>query len=178
MSRDAQPEINPYAPSAVAAPYSGASELGVGVWRDGDALVMHLQAALPPNCIRTGDMATRVRPFTLFWFYPFDWSQRRLFMQLPLAEAPYASYQRRERAILPAFVIAAATGLGSMLLRELPDALRMAMFASSALAMTVWFALVLISGNAIRFVRAKDQYLWIRGCDPRFLAQLPPWPGG
>jgi hypothetical protein len=138
---------------------------------------MHLQAALPPICIRTGETATRVRPFTLFWFYPLDWSQRRLLMQLPLADAPYVAYQRRERAILPAFVIAASAGLGAFLLTNLPDGLRVALAVTSAGFAVIWLALVLISGNALRFVRAKDQYLWIRGCDSRFLAQLPPWPG-
>lgn len=175
MPSDAANSPNPYAPSAVAAVCNRENELGV--WRDGDALVMHLQAALPPICIRTGEPATHSRQFTLVWFYPVDWSQRRLYMQLPLADAPYAAYAKRERAILPAFVISASVGLGALLLPILPDGLRAALAVAGFGFAIIWLALVLISGNALRFVRAKDQYLWIRGCDPRFLAQLPPWPG-
>jgi hypothetical protein len=97
-------------------------------------------------------------------------------MQLPLAEAPYATHAKRERAILPAFVIAVSAGLCALLFPNLPDALRGALAVVGVGFGIIWLALVLVSGNAIRFVRAQNQYLWIRGCDPRFLAQLPPWP--
>src|SRR4051812_11182214 len=90
--------LNPYESPAAAGGYFSDELEGVDVWRDGKNLVMHQRAQLPSFCIKTGQPAERFLPFKLRWYYPIDWSTRRLRVQVPFCDRAYRA-SRRKRLI-------------------------------------------------------------------------------
>src|SRR5689334_6403175 len=90
-------EINPYASPQGPPGYDADAFAGIGAWRDGDSLVLHRSATLPPVCIETGQPARQWRRFGLLWSYPIDWSTRRLWLQLPLCDREYRRHINRRR---------------------------------------------------------------------------------
>ena len=171
-------DLNPYAAPAAAGGYDGRDREEVGVWADGNLLVVHLQAKLPPICLETGQPAARWRKFDVLWSYPIDWSLRRQRLWLPLGEAPFRRYRR--------WWWIGCLSLVTPLLAGLQIALIWRKAGPPAEAMGGLFVLVLISaalcltsswliGRPLRFVRVKGSHLWLKGASPAFLQQLPPW---
>src|SRR5262245_43510777 len=65
---DATADQNPYASPRAQGPLLGVEESEpIGIWRNGDRLIMHKSAALPPRCIRTNAFCERSerRQFTI-----------------------------------------------------------------------------------------------------------------
>lgn len=181
MSRDSNAEVNPYAPSAVAAPYSGASELGVGVWRDGNLLVMHRDATLPAICLKTGAPASHWLVQKIGWQDSwFAITSHQYELRLPLSARRYwlATRLRWWLLGLGAVAILLLVVVG-MQLDRLPDGIspRQSIFGVASLAVTL-FVVAYNVGTAVTPRRFRGDYIWLSGADSRFLAQLPPWPGG
>jgi hypothetical protein len=176
------PDINPYAAPAIPGGYDPAGAAGIGVWRDGNLVVIHRRAAFPPVCIHTGEGATFWRKYALVWSYPIDWSARRLYLHLPLCEACYRSYQRTWWfGVLTIWLPAAALIATLAAIEVIPPRARIGM-VPLWLICTVGIGL----GGLVRwwtdaglgFVRVREPYFWLKGADPRFLDHLPPWISG
>jgi hypothetical protein len=110
------PEVNPYQAPATICDAVDEQGPGVGVWRDGDLLVMHPQAVHPPFCIESGEPASMRRKFALLWSYPMDWSKRKLYLQLPLSGAANRRRNSRMRTARIAAIVPLVTLFGSLLL--------------------------------------------------------------
>src|SRR5262245_20300823 len=89
-------DINPYASPTIPGGYDPSGVPGVGVWRDGEMLVVHSQATLPFICIETGEPAFGYRAFVLDWTYSFDLWRRQQQLLLPLSKNAYRSFRIRE----------------------------------------------------------------------------------
>jgi hypothetical protein len=79
--------VNPYEAPSVLGPSIRAAEMGIGVWRDGDLIVLHNDAELPPFCIVTGVPTPLQAMIEATWCYrsfEFRWKRRQL--AVPLAD--------------------------------------------------------------------------------------------
>ena len=172
-------EINPDARPAVADPLVEIDEAGIGAWRDGDFLVMHKDAQLPPICVRTGTPATQHVPLKVRW-YRSHWQLRLTHLPLPVPMCErWAWYSVVGRRVLMAIGVAMIAVVVSMcLLWHRADSLfRVGLFLGAAVLITSLLGAAAL-GEPLQFVRAKGNYLWFRGPDRRFLEQLPEWSWG
>lgn len=176
MSRDAQPEINPYAPSAIAEPLVRGADRGIGVWRDGMEIVMHPQAELPRICLVTGRPARYGYLVKIPWNKPFDVRARTFRMYVPLAAEVHRLCQRRRRMAVGYFVAAAGvTGLALYRHDAVgPEGVALAFCLLLAVAVAAFYFYVQYS-QFLYFGSVEGDYLRLRGADPRFLDKLPPW---
>jgi len=139
-------------------------------------LVMHKEAKLPPMCIQTGEPASCRRHYRLLWYYPIDWSTRSLHLGLPLSEAAYRSYTWRWRVSWLVLLIPLLISFElALLVRVWPDWLLTAVVLCDAVCVIICWIMQTTFSKPVAFVRVHDNYLWIKGFDPRFLAQLPEW---
>jgi hypothetical protein len=173
-------ELNPYAAPAEAGGYDTQAAAGIGVWRDGNLVVMHRAAPFPPVCIRTGQPAVRYRRYGLLWSYPIDWSTRRLYLHLTLCETEYRRYRARWwvgalAVALPLLII--FWGLATNR-QQLPDWLSMLLGMLTPTGIVLMAVLRWWDGRPLKFIRVRDNYFWLSGADERFLAQLPLWGAG
>ena len=167
-------DINPYAPPRVLDPPVKVDP-GVGVWLDGELLVIHRAAVLPPVCVKSGG------PATMWIDLPIDLTllsmlaQGRLTVRVPLSER--GDWVRRYglRIWLGITGIAMAALIPLYFLNPL-------VFEVLALIDILIGLIALLSAlkyhQLLACCRAQRDYLWFAGADRRFLAQLPPWPGG
>jgi hypothetical protein len=172
-------EINPYAASAIAEPLvPSADVLGIGVWSDGDYLVLHPRAELPRLCVFTGLPASRQRIIKLFWEQRL-FSSKSLRLALPLSDR-WVRLDRLRWWGGHAAGLAAIAGsawfvrlgqLQSVAGWDFPFALVGAITLAIGLAIYTQF-----SEQSCGVTRARGDYLWIGGPGRAFLAQLPPWP--
>lgn len=171
-------ELNPYAsPRGI---IDGVSvEFGVGVWRDGELLVIHPKATLPPFCIKTGEPTRHHIDVTLDWTYPIDWHRRSCKVHVPLA---FTQYHRE-------FVVCRRIQFGCSLCIAL-----CLLFLFVEPAAPVWCyrvigwsipaaVLILIFSNKdqnrfLKVARHQNGYLWLKGADRAFLEKVPDWGGG
>ena len=172
---------NPYASPADAGGYDPQGSAGIAVWSDGKYVVLHRDASFPLICLKTGEPATRQRKYGLLWSYPIDWSSRRLYLQLPLCESVYRSYVKRWWAGI--FVVALPIlvmfyGFSQAPENRLPDGFVAVLIFLTPAGFIAWAILRWWDGKPLKFVRVRDNYFWLSGADPRFLAQLPPWTSG
>ena len=175
MSRSATNDVNPYAPPKASGQVLALDEAGVGVWRDGNLLVMHKQAALPHICVRTGEPATRHVPLRVAWFR-CTWQLRldRLPMQVPMCSrwAFYSTVGRRA-LMLCGLTVAVALAAMFVLAGWSPANVQALLCGASIGALALLGAAAL--GEPLQFIRARGNYLWFRGAHPRFLERLPEW---
>ena len=172
-------ELNPYASPIIPDPPLPFAEAGVGVWSDGNMLVIHREAPLPPICIRSGKPADEWVPLKIKWSYGFGQPRLRMTMQVPLTRQ-WVYWHTRGPLIM--FALATVLGLGAVLSMLLQFNLSEGATAVLliALGMTA-FTFVLIGISFMRlleFVRVKGNYFWFRGAHRKFLDQLPPWQFG
>ena len=181
MASKQQPaeEINPYAAPAEAGGYDSQSPAGIGVWRDGYYVVMHRAAPFPPVCIFSGQPAERYRRYALLWYYPIDWTTRRLILHVPLCEEAFQQYRLRWRLGTAAILLPVLlTGALLYLAGHRADGWLCSMMLVCLIGILFWGGLRWWDGQPLRFVRVRGQYLWLSGADPKFVVQLPPWVSG
>lgn len=177
-AKSSDEEVNPYASPIIPGGYDPRSALGIGVWRDGDFLVLHDQATLPFFCVVTGEPAFRFRTFVLDWTSSFDFWRRQQQLLLPLSKEAYRRFRQRENMATAALVVPIFTLVHVYLTcgSSLAPAWYLAL-VGMFMGGLVWAEILRRKDRKLlRFVAKKDRYLWIVGADPRFLAQLPDWP--
>jgi len=170
-------EINPYESPAEAGGYDGRSHAGVGAWRDGEFLVVHAGAVLPPFCVKTGQPAERNIPYTLHRSFVLDRANRRLKLDVPISHAGsrlHASAWRKEA------LTAAGAGfvfLALLLVLSNGTGINIARYVAFLFAVTMAGGCVL-HWSPLQFARARGPYFWLSGADVRFLEHLPIWIAG
>jgi hypothetical protein len=173
---------NPYAASAVAEPYDrreydGELPTEVGLWRDGNLVVMHVAAAWPASCVKTGQPAVGWQPIRIMRLVPgSSWRHEPIEIPVPLSARWHWLVTRlRWPLYAVGFLLIPVTML---LLVSHPGEygaglLLIAMIVSA-------FALILggLLGETLVFAGNRSNYVWLAGAREPFLAQLPPWPFG
>lgn len=195
MSAPASEPLNPYAAPQIVGGYAPVPfEPGFdGLWRQGNVLVMHKHAPLPPICVKSGQPATQWLRRKLIWHPP--WIALTVLIAIPVYIVIALILTKRATIVIGLteewaarrrrrIVIAVGAVLTSV-------AMVVTAFALGSQHDT-WFALLLpgivtglgaaIYGQyACRLVwpqRITDQYVWVKGVHPNFLEHLPPWPYG
>ena len=192
--------VNPYAAPQFAGEYSpqippkpGAFP---GLWRQGNVLVMHKQAPLPPICLKSGLPATKWLRRNLQWHEP--WlaitilagvlvyviialiMTKRATLMIGLTDEWAA--RRRTRMMIALGIVLASFAIGAAGF----------VLGNRGWGNEGWFSLIAMGvftllGGAIygqfacRLIwpqRITDQYVWLKGVHPSILDQLPVWPYG
>lgn len=174
-------ELNPYQAPATADRSVIYSGTGVGVWRDGDKIVMHEEAQLPPICIKTGVPTTRRLVVWANWAVPkgtFRIAPPRIAIPLSQGWRIFAaSCNKNPRGL--AFVVFLPTVLVAMIFEQAWGLRFGALMHWGAMAGAVIFLVALgwvsIAGDLLECVRSEGQYHWLQGACEQFLNQLPQW---
>lgn len=175
--------LDPYAAPPSADEYRPPLDPGVGLWRDGKYLVMHLDAEFPPRCLATNEPGTIRRNQSVNWCYPIDWSTRNLKIEYSISPA---EQQRIGRARRLSLIIAGVsllcfislTGISSDYLEMIGfERWKGLMYCGLGAAILGGVAQAWRAGKHLEFVRARKSYLWFTGPKEPFLNSLPVWPG-
>jgi len=191
-------DVNPYASPLNADPVVATvvDEIvpvsNVGIWRDGDLLVMHRDARLPDRCVKSNQPALgyRLRRF-LHWYHPAVYFtlligplifilvalvvQKKAVIEIGLSERWRA---KRIRATIVGWGVALLScPVGCCGLAWMYDKP-----AAGWLIVLAFFLFLLgaIYGSlAARMVapkRISNEHIWLKGVHPQFLDELPPLP--
>jgi hypothetical protein len=175
MARDPQPEINPYAPSAIPEPLARPADRGIGVWRDGSEIVIHPQAELPRFCLVTGEKARYGYPLRIVWGYP-PVAMRSLNLIAPLSDRVHQLCRRRRRQAILGFLTAVVlAGLAIVSYRFVGLVGMMLSLGQLLVVVPVSLYFHAQYSQFLYLSSVEGNYLRLKGADHRFLAKLPPW---
>jgi len=168
------------------------SRPGHGVWREGNRMVMSKGAPLPFICVKTNvpadDWLRRKLYWHTSWIYLFILISLWLYVIIALLVRKKADVQvglcraqilRRRWVIAIAWlsVVGGAFLCAFGIAESRPDNSSWA-FAVLGLVLVIAGALYgAIQSRIVAAVRITDDYAWIKGVNPEFLASLPPFPG-
>jgi hypothetical protein len=183
---------NPYKPPQVAdAIVDAAVAEHYGLWRKGNTLVMHKNVELPNRCVKSNAPATRRLKRSLSWHHP------AIFLSILISLLVYIIlalilrktaiiyiglsdewFARRRRAIVVGWLSALSgialtvIGIASV---DRNEVLGWLILVGIFLFL---FGLIwgLVRARMVSPVRISDQYVWLKGVHPEFLADLPQWP--
>lgn len=185
-------EVNPYAAPQAAAGMQPNSQ-GSGYWRDGNTLIVHRSATLPAHCVKTNGVTEERLKFNFTWHPP--WVVALILIAVPvyivvaLALTKRAtldiplSPERLERRSAGRFR-ALMLGLASVL------AIVLGIYGLVTDAGGAWPILSLLGGLAVGLAamiygamasktvtptKIDDQYVYLKGVCPEFLAMCPVW---
>lgn len=185
------PYQSPGSPQSPASHMDARAQAGVqGLWRDGTKLVMHKNAQLPDRCVKSNEPTTARLKRKLQWHHPAIYLTicagllifviialiltKRATIYIGLSEQWLA--RRRTRIwiawgiflvsvlVFAAGIVGIDSGFGALIL------LGVVLFLTAAVYGAMGARMVYAS-------RMTDEYLWINGVHPDFLAPLPEWQG-
>ncbi len=186
--------VNPYAPPQNFAGYQPQQQPGAtqGLWRQGNILVMHKMAPLPPICVKSGQPATQWLKRNLRWhpqwiialilIHIFVYAIVAMIMQktatihIGLTDEWMA---RRKTRLMIAWLL----GLGSVAIGVLSVVIAVNLDEPGYLFLLMLAVFVLLGAliygqyacSLVRPQRITDQYVFLKGVHPDFLARLPEW---
>ncbi len=172
-------DINPYAAPSVPDPLLDDRGPAGGPWRDGKYLVVHRLGGpdLPHLCLITGEPAEMRLPVQIQWSYPVDFSMRTTWVNVGLTKETSRKTTRNSNLgcvahLVSILAILLLVALGGQLSRPLFLVLMTVLITCAVLG-------ILFShyANLLRFAKARGEFIWLSGAGPRFLDQLPVWPG-
>jgi hypothetical protein len=192
---------NPYASPAICedvvmAEVADEPDWRAGLYRKGNQLVMHKQALLPDRCVKSNEPAGGKRlQRNLSWYHPLISLsvlasplvfiilacilRKQAIIRVGLSK-PW--FRKRRRALLIGWLMA-LLGLviffSSIVIVTGPQCQMPWMGWGILLGVVVIIAAWIYGSMASRMVapaRITDDYVWLKGVHPEFLADLPPWP--
>jgi hypothetical protein len=175
--RDSSGEINPYASPQVPDPRKAYADAGIGVWRDGELVVMHERSVLPAFCVKTGRPTLGGATVEM---YRMELSSIPRRIRIPLAsrwriwpvrfieQAAPLGLGLMFGTLLTALVIRRATGWE----------IEMYAAVAAGAAFILLVACGMLFGEPLHCVRSEGSYVWLQGADRRYLDRLPEWPYG
>ncbi len=190
------PGQNPYAAPTVANPYAeqAFAQQGQqgGVWRQGNLLVMHRNAPLPPRCVKTNQPATGQLKRKLYWHHPAVYAallaniilyailaavlSKRATITIGLSEAGFA---KRRRVMLISWIgVLGSVGAFVAGIALNPDQNDVApwLLLAGFLGFLGFLIFGLVAARLVTPKKMDDNYIWLKGVHPEYLDQLPPWP--
>jgi len=185
-------EDNPYKPPQIVdAIVDAAAVESYGLWRKANTLVMHKNVELPNRCVKSNVPATRRLKRDLSWHHPAIFLSilisLLIYIILALVLRKTAKiyiglsdewFARRRRAIMTGWF---TTVLGiAMFVIGIASVDQNEAFGWLILFGVVLFLFGLIYGlvraRMVSPARISDEYVWLKGVNPEFLADLPEWP--
>lgn len=165
------------------------TEWGVGSWRDGDLLVMHLNAQLPPYCVHTNEPADGAREFVLGWrelgslagaYHRFWFPQARRLLH---ANGP-EKYLHRAGSVLNAICGICFVGIFGVVL-QVPQKYHIVVVPPLVIGSLIggigglglWLVASYYRRPPLRMLRSSSPYVWFADAHTGFLDRLPDWPG-
>jgi hypothetical protein len=167
-------EINPYASPAIPGGYDASG--GIGVWRDGDRLVLHQKADLPRFCVVTGEPARFGYYFEIAWNYPGDLDHRLLGLYVPLCARIHRAYRLWRWAALLIPLVALGICAASIYNFGLDHIATYIALPGFLAAFAAGIYIYVQHSEFLYFVAVHGDYLWLKGADNRYLDRLPDWP--
>lgn len=168
-----------------------------GLWRQGKLLVLHKNAPLPDVCLKSNQPATRRLKRNLSWHHPAIALSilagvliyiilavvltKRATIYMALTDEWFGIRRKRIAIALGIVLLSVAVGVGAIAMAagaERGEGGGLICFAFFA-AMVLFFAGIIYGNYAARLVRPAcitDQYVYLVGVHPDFLAKLPEWP--
>lgn len=163
-----------------------------GVWRDGKLLVMRKKAKLPDRCVKTNAPAERWLKRTLYWHHPLVYLtaiaglllyvivalivRQTAKIQIGLSQA---ALNRRRLAILLGWILALGAFVlfcfGFTLLDRQTEHLAVLAIFGGLFGGLVVVAVSNHIASCIRPAKITDEYVWLKGVHPDYLAELPEW---
>jgi hypothetical protein len=189
--------INPYAPPALPVGYQAAwgptEKIPDGVWRQGNLLVMHKRAQLPPICIKSNQPSSQWLKRKLAWHEPWIvvtvLAGLLIYVILALILTKRATIYiglsdewmaRRKSRMICCWI----PGLTFLALMPLGIAMTVTTDQGGwLLVMLVGFIgalIVLVAGQSLVGLvnpqRISDDYVWLKGVNREYLNRLPVFP--
>lgn len=187
-------EINPYqspqAPSMPPVMSSTLQPMKGGLWREGNLLVMHKEATLPDRCVKSNQPCQRRLRRNLSWHHPAISLSilagvliyiilaailtKKATIQIGLSDEWFS---RRRRRIATAWVIVLA-GLAMVVLGFSAQNYSVSplLVFGGFISPLIGLIFGTLTARMVAPKRITDQYVWIKGVHPDFLAELPPMP--
>jgi hypothetical protein len=186
---------NPY--QTPQAPQPPKQQTSGGLWRQGKLLVMHKNAPLPDICLKSNEPATRRLTRKLQWHHPAIALSilaglliyvilalvltKRATIYMALTDKWFAIRRKRLAIAWGIGLLSVAVGVGSLAMITSAPAGRGSGLPCLGffVALVLFFTALLYGNYAARLVRPAcitDQYIYLGGVHPEFLAKLPEWP--
>lgn len=182
---------NPYRPPVDTTVYEARLASKSLLWRKGNILVMHKQSDLPDRCVKSNVPTDRRLKRKLSWHSPWIYLtilisilvyviiaivvSKKATIQIGLSDQWFA---RRRRAILIGWsAVLASFVLPFPLASALDnDELIPAIIIGAFLLFLFGAIFGLVRSRMVVPQRISDDYVWLKGVCPEFLAGLPDWP--
>lgn len=198
MAQYPPPNFNPYAspqaPPPQFQPYPNQGyDPTVGLWREGNVLVMHKLARLPDRCVKSNQPANgRTLKRNLRWHHPAIYLAILAHILIYAVIALILSKQaviyiglspewisRRRRTIIIAWsLVLLSVGLfvGGISQLDAQDGLAAILMLSSVVLFFGGAIYGLIAARLVSPKKMTDTHIWLKGVHPDYLAELPVWP--
>lgn len=183
---------NPYAPPLTTSTVYDAQVVEeLGLWRKGSLLVMRKNAPLPARCVKSNAPTDRRLKRSMYWHHPAIYLSILIsiliYVILALILRKSATihiglsdewFAKRHRAMLVGWLLFLASiammiaGIGML---DQSDAFPW-LIAASPLVFLFGAIYGLLGARMVAPVRISDEYVWLKGIHPSFLADLPEWP--
>ncbi len=189
-------EINPYQSPQCPEPLLAAELIepaGGGVWREGKLLVMHKRATLPDRCVKSNQPAhgrrlKRNLYWHPWWVYFTILIHLLVYIILALVLRKHAVihiglssewFAKRRRATLIGWgsvVVALALVVTGVVMLDGHFETGIQMIAASPFPFFGGAIYGLVAARMVAPKRITNDYVWLKGVHPDYLAELPPWP--
>lgn len=184
---------NPYAaPPMEASLVKQGQDVGSGIFRQGNLLIVHRLAQFPPYCVRTNALTNRYDPWTFRWhpqwvlvtllISPLIYIIVALVMTKTMKlQVPVSEYWRgvRFQRILIGWLIAtlgtaASIGIGLSLSGPQSDGPGMLLVILGPVVCLISGLIIGQSAKVLTPDKIDGEYAWFKGASPEFLNRFPP----
>jgi hypothetical protein len=199
MSTHPAPEFNPYAPpKAITPPLTSQPPPGydprVGLWRQGNILVMHKAAPLPDRCVKSNQPANgRTLRRNLRWHSPLVYlallAHVLIYIILALCLSKTATihiglseewFARRRRVMIVSWSIVLLSVVlfvaGIALVGQQGDNIGPFLIIGGIFLFLGGAIYGLMAARLVSPTKMTDTHIWLKGVHPDYLANLPHWP--
>jgi len=183
---------NPYAPPLTTpSVYDAQVVEDLGLWRKGSLLVMRKNSQLPARCVKSNAPTDRRLKRSMYWHHPAIYLSILIsiliYVILALILRKSATiyiglsdewFAKRHRAMLVGwllFLASVAMLIAGIAMLDQSDAFPW-LIAASPLVFLFGAIYGLLGARMVVPARISDEYVWLKGIHPSFLADLPEWP--
>ena len=182
---------NPYAPPVTVSPFADMEAAkSTGLWRKGTVLVMHKRAQLPARCVKSNEPAKGRLKRVLYWHHPAIylsilisiWIYIILALALRKSATIYIGlsnewFRKRRRAIRIGWLsVLAGIGIFVVGIVSIDRTPALGWLIGIGVLVLLFGAIYgLIAARMVVAQRISDDYVWLKGVHPEYLAGLPEW---
>lgn len=163
----------------------------VGVWRDGNTLVMKKDAVLPDRCVKSNLPAETHLPRDLSWhsswLFLLVLLNILIYVIVALIVRKTAKIEigltdlwakKRRNAILIAWLLVLA-GLGTIVggFATLQGDAPLITLLGGIVVMILGAVWGIVRARLVTVTKIDDEYIWLKGVCPEYLDELPEWEG-